>query len=199
MIVEFEKCGVVVKATADETGYATAVDVSVPASQFAINLWSEEDSGTPIWKMRNSHSNGISQSNAFAQLWDELPPFVRTEGGEEVPLFSAVAEIVDRRGRVTEPTSGMSATSLAVHKVLKCFEGNYSARELVELLRFDLAWRGYEVRPNIAFIRRVGECAAYHEVGAELFDRIAKARSVESVMEMTRQWTAFNDAVWGPK
>jgi hypothetical protein len=198
-MVEFEKWGVVVKATADETGHATAIEVSVPSARFKLQLWAEDNSGKRVWKMKDSQSSGIQKSTDFSKLWDNLPEFAPPEADEECHLSFVVAEIVDRRGRVTEPACGISAASLTLRENLKDFAERYSGRELVELLSIALMMHGYGVRPDIEQIKLLGECTAYHEVGAAMFDTLYKNSDVESVVAVTRQWAAFKDAMSDPE
>jgi hypothetical protein len=197
-MIDFEKWGVLVKATADDTGHATAISVSVPSIQLTLDLWTEENSGRRVWNMKDSQSGGIQESTDFAKLWDNLPEIAPPEAGEDFYLSSVLAEIVDRHGRVTEPGGGISMASLALRENLEDFAERYSGHELVELLSNVLISHGYGIRPDIEVIKVLGKCTAYHELGAATFDTLCKVSGAKSAVVVTGPWTAFKGAAPDP-
>jgi hypothetical protein len=180
-----------VRITASQAaGVLVALTIDVAAA--GITVAAQVRNGN--WHLKTPQTE--LSTHSFEAVWDAIPKAVRADDAHPwISITPALAEIVDRHGRLTAPGLGYSLRShcaeSAYAEMMDCYGGDCG----VAFLRRIAAIHGYKMAPDPAIIADRPGCHAYHELVGAIYDAMVEDGPVclQDLLEASDCFGAFQE------
>lgn len=163
-----------------ENSRARALTVEVPGIAYMLaGRYVETVNGVEMWDHAGPGGTGRA---AFSLVYESIPTtYENTMTGQHGTILYIVAEVLNIRGEVTQPNEGLRTRLQHLSILLKDLYEDFGPGILSDALHMSAADYGYSLQPDAELIEELGQCPAYHERKAAIYDRIMANPTIDGI------------------